>query len=126
MARKKDSGDGDEYTAQEEGEIESALDRAFEAYGDGDPDRVDVTAQIEWAGTVQGGRDGVRTTRLRNLDRAAVRDLRQAVAKARAEAARQRRHRDSQLNRRSARRSGLFELCSVERWADQLREVARH
>lgn len=68
------SGPSSEYDAHDEGVIESALDRAFQDYETGGggggtgPTDIRITAQIEWAGTVDNGRGGVRTTKLDGLN----------------------------------------------------------
>jgi hypothetical protein len=84
MARKRVTGDGDPYTDAEEAELEAWLDRAFAADDAGGGDRpgmephgIDVTAVIEWAGTVDAttrlGPEGMRRTRLDGLDLTGVR-----------------------------------------------------
>jgi len=89
MGRKRGTGDGEPYTPGEEAELETVLDNAFEGYGPGEPTGADVTAQIEWAGTVDNnGRGGVRTTRLDGLDPDKVREVREAVDKAHRQAER--------------------------------------
>lgn len=64
------SGDGDDYSAAEEGAIEAALDRAL-YMGQGGTDTsgarytVNVRAQVEWAGVIDNNRNGgVRATKL--------------------------------------------------------------
>lgn len=90
MARDRDTGDGDDYTPDEEGDLVDVLDDAFDSYGPGTPTRADVTAQIEWAGTIDNnGRGGVRRTRLDGLDPGKMRELRDLAEKAREATARE-------------------------------------
>lgn len=81
MAKKRNTGAGDEYNgAEEEALAEAALD-AYDGWSDDyEPDGIDVTAQIEWAGTVQPGNDGMRRTRIDGLSPSDMRAVREAVS----------------------------------------------
>jgi hypothetical protein len=78
MARKRDTGDGEPYSAADEAELEAWLERAFEAderwadVTDIGSAGMDVTAVIEWAGTIDAttrlGPEGMRRTHLDGLD----------------------------------------------------------
>jgi len=93
MARKSNTGDGDEYTDHDEAMLEAALDDAWQDYDDlgpgSAPTHIDVRAQIEWAGVEQGP-GGMRSTTLGPVDLAPVKDkldaARQATNKAAAAA----------------------------------------
>lgn len=67
------------YSARDEAEMEAALDRAFRDYEEAAPTTMDVTAQIEWGGVVDRANDGVRRTRLDNLDLSGVQQARERV-----------------------------------------------
>lgn len=82
MAKKRDTGEGDEYSGREAEAVADALAEAFEAWDDGgEPGGAFVEAQIEWAGTVQPTNNGVRKTRLDFTDASAsaVAAVREAV-----------------------------------------------
>jgi hypothetical protein len=77
MARKRDTGEGEPYTEPEIDEVWEELEDAYEDYyGEEDeqegepapgaaPSAMDVTAKVEWAGTVDdNGRGGERTARI--------------------------------------------------------------
>ena len=88
MARKRTTGDGDPYNADDEAALADYLaeldywDAAGEEEGEEETGTVDVEAQIEWAGTVDdNGRDGVRRTR---MDGIPLPRIRKAVERLRA------------------------------------------
>lgn len=68
MAKKSTTGETTEYDLRDEGELESALDRAWQDYGDGSPSKMRVRAQIEWSGVIDRANGGVRTTKLDGLN----------------------------------------------------------
>jgi hypothetical protein len=87
VAKKRDTGDGDPYSDAEEASLCDAIERAMGDDYDEDQTgpsnaRIEVTAEIEWAGTIDHLKDGVRTTRLDGIDMRpvidAVRQLREA------------------------------------------------
>lgn len=65
MARKRDTGAGEEYTP---GEAEALAGRIIEAYeawdSSNEPTQADVRAVVEWAGHVMPKNDGKRRTRV--------------------------------------------------------------
>jgi hypothetical protein len=89
VSRKGSSGDGDDYTTTDVDSLVDAMEaqyQALDAIGDGRA-TMRVTAQVEWAGTVQNnGRNGVRTTNLR-LDAGGAARIKRAVDRARTSAA---------------------------------------
>jgi len=66
MPSKRDTGPGEPYSDAEEAAVCDAIDRAMGDQYDEDsvPRHIQVTAEIEWAGTVDHLQDGVRSTRL--------------------------------------------------------------
>jgi transcriptional regulator with XRE-family HTH domain len=74
MSSKSDTGEPTEYDLRDEGELESALDRAWQDYGDGTPSKMRVRAQVEWSGVVDRANGGVRTTKLDGLNLGRVKD----------------------------------------------------
>jgi hypothetical protein len=71
-SRRGTSGDGEPYDAEDEAELERWLDRAMRDARDLQGASLDVTAVIEWGGTVdittRMGPEGMRRTRLDGLD----------------------------------------------------------
>jgi hypothetical protein len=88
MSRHTDSGDGDEYGPQEVDELADSMEEAFsESDTNLDAGSMKVTAQVEWAGSIENnGRGGVRTTKL-SLPPGGAREVRAALDRARASAA---------------------------------------
>lgn len=84
MAKKRDTGEGDPYSDAEEAAVCDAIERAmgdeYDEEGAPAPTRIQVTAEIEWAGTVDHLHEGVRTTRLDGL---ALRPVIEAVQRLR-------------------------------------------
>lgn len=79
MAKRR-TGDGDEYNGAEEDALAEAVLDAYDDWdSDSEPDGIDVTAQIEWAGTVQPSNSGVRRTRIDGLSPSDMRAVREAV-----------------------------------------------
>jgi hypothetical protein len=80
---KRDTGDGDPYSDAEEAAVCDAIEAAMgDDYDDEDraaPTGIQVTAEIEWAGTTDHLRNGVRTTRLEGLDLQPVIDAMQRL-----------------------------------------------
>lgn len=74
MTSRSTSGDPTEYDVRDEGELESALDRAWQNYGEGGPSKMRVRAQVEWAGAIDRANGGVRTTKLDGLNLGRVKD----------------------------------------------------
>lgn len=78
MAKKRDTDEGDPYSDAEEAAICDAIEAAMGYDYDDDgapaPTGIQVTAEIEWAGTIDHLHDGVRTTRLDGLHMRAVID----------------------------------------------------
>ncbi|MCW5254714.1 hypothetical protein [Streptomyces sp. SHP 1-2] len=82
MARKRDTGKGAEYSDAEAGEFAQNIGSAYAGWaGSGEPSRVDVRAQVEWAGHVMPGNNGMRRTRI-DLPADKMREVRKAVEKA--------------------------------------------
>jgi hypothetical protein len=83
MARRRTTGDGEPYDAAEEADLADALQDAFDAEDAAwggrapEPTGMDVTAVIEWAGTIDRttrlGPEGMRRTHLDGLDLSGVR-----------------------------------------------------
>jgi len=88
MARRA-TGDGDDYSDAEAEALANALAYAFddldnESGGEySGPVRMEVTAQVEWAGTVEHSNGGVRRVRLDTLSPGQVKALRESVGKTR-------------------------------------------
>jgi hypothetical protein len=87
MPSKRDTGEGIEYSGSEAEAMADALAEAFEQWGDyGEPAGFDVSAQVEWAGTVQPSDGGQRRTRIEGLNPADMAKVREAVREYRAAA----------------------------------------
>lgn len=81
MARKRDTGQGTEYSGNEAEAVAQALADAYEAWAnDDEPSRVDVRAQVEWAGHVMPANNGKRRTRV-DLPASGMKKVRKAVEK---------------------------------------------
>ena len=74
MAKKSNTGEPTEYDIRDEGIVEAALDRAWQAYGDGEPSKMRVRAHVEWSGVVDRANGGVRTTKLDGLNLGRVKE----------------------------------------------------
>ncbi len=75
MAKKRDTDEGEPYTDADEAALADAIEGAMggqDYEGGAAPRRIQVTAEIEWAGTIDHLRNGVRSTRLDGLDMAPV------------------------------------------------------
>lgn len=85
MSSKSTSGEPTEYDAHDEANIYRAVDHAYSEYGarESTPTRMNVTARIEWSGSVDRARGGMRRVRLDNLPPAKMRALRSAVRRER-------------------------------------------
>jgi hypothetical protein len=122
VARKRDTGDGDPYSDAEADQIADAIEAAMaDSWNDdGDytgasgPDIV-VTAEIEWAGTVDHTGSGVRTTRLDGLN---LRDVIVAVQRLREAEGRNRPLRSYNAKSWEAQ---LRQINNVKRGPDALR-----
>ncbi len=90
MARKSNTGSGDDYTDHDAAMLEAALEQAWQEYDDlgpgAAPTHVDVRARIEWAGVEQGP-GGIRSTTLGPVDLDPVKAQLDAARKAAGKAA---------------------------------------
>lgn len=111
MAAKRDTGPGDPYSDAEEAAICDAIEAAMADDYDDQPGpanaEIQVTAEIEWAGTVDHLRDGVRTTRLDGVD---LRPVVEAVQRLKAAEGRDR---------------GPLRSYRAKGWQAQLRQLGR-
>ncbi|MFE5809445.1 hypothetical protein [Streptomyces sp. NPDC056491] len=67
MAKKRDTGEGQEYADAEAEAVAQAVADAYDAWGadnEAEPTRADVRAKVEWAGHVMPANDGKRRTRV--------------------------------------------------------------
>lgn len=84
MAKKRDTGAGEEYSDAEAESVAEAIEAAYEDWDDTEePSGITVRAKIEWAGVYQAGNNGMRTTRIEGLSADRMREVRKAVEKAR-------------------------------------------
>jgi hypothetical protein len=115
MPTKRTTGDGDPYSDAEEAAVCDAIEAAMGDEYDDDgypasgstPTSVEITAEIEWAGTTDHLRDGVRTTRLDGLDLHATL---QAVQR---------------LRQAEGRDRGALRSYKAKGWQAQLRQLGR-
>lgn len=108
MSSKSTSGEPTEYDARDEANVYHAVDHAYSEYrGDGTPSKMQVTAQVEWSGSVDRARGGMRRVRLDNLDPGKMRAVKAAV----------RREREAQDRARTARPSTSY---TAQGWRAQL------
>lgn len=83
MARKRDTGTGDEYSNAEADRVADAIEAAYaDWHNAAEPSRVDVKAQVEWAGHIMPANNGVRRTRI-DLPADKMQEVRKAAEKAR-------------------------------------------
>ena len=85
MARKKrDTGEGEPYSDREAAALAKELQAAYDAWNrEHEPTKLDVRAQVEWAGHVMQANNGKRRTRV-DLPPGGMRKVRQAVDKLKA------------------------------------------
>jgi len=111
MATKRDTGPGEPYSDAEEAAVCDAIERAmgdeYDEEGAPAPTGIRVTAEIEWAGTIDHLHDGVRTTRLDGLDLRPVIDAVQ------------------QLRAAEGRDRGPLRSYRAKGWQAQLRQLGR-
>jgi hypothetical protein len=110
MATKRDTGPGDPYSDAEEAAVCDAIEAAMADDYDEDsaaPTGIQVTAEIEWAGTIDHLHDGVRTTRLDGLNLRPVIDAVQ------------------QLRVAEGRDRGALRSYRAKGWRAQLRQLGR-
>ena len=108
MSSKSTSGDPTEYDAYDESNVYRAIDHAYSEYGSsGTPSKMQVTAQVEWSGSIDRARGGMRKVRLDNLDPGKMRALKAAV----------RREREAQARVKAATPSASY---SAQGWRAQL------
>lgn len=110
MPRVRETGDGDEYTSEEEAALEAAVDDAwadYEAAAERTPSRMTTRARVEWAGVEQRSNNGVRTLRADNLNLGRVRDAARA----------------SRAAAEQARRTGPSTSYRAKGWHAQLRAL---
>jgi hypothetical protein len=86
MTKGRDTGTGEDYSAPDTDSLVDAMEAQYDSLDTigGGSAKMTVTAQIEWAGTVDNNRNGgVRTTKL-NLPSGAAADIKAAIDRARA------------------------------------------
>ena len=80
MSSKSTSGDPTEYDARDEANVYHAVDHAYSEYrGEGAPSKMQVTARVEWSGSVDRARGGMRKVRLDNLSPTKMRAVKAAM-----------------------------------------------
>jgi hypothetical protein len=111
VVKTRDTGEGDPYSEAEEAALcdafELAMGDEYDEEGRAAPTRIQVTAEIEWAGTIDHLHEGVRTTRLDGLDLAPVIDAAQ------------------QLRAAEGRDRGPLRSYRAKGWQAQLRQLGR-
>lgn len=83
MARKRDTGAGEPYSDAQAEAVAQAIEAAYADWDRAEePSRVDVRAQVEWAGHVMPANNGKRRTRI-DLPPSSMKKVRKAIEKVR-------------------------------------------